>query len=99
MSDINPDDLIVINNDGAKRFEVTIGDDIAFADYMLAGTNIIFTHTEVPPAFEGQGVGSKLARTALDYAKDKNLKVQALCPFIAAYVERHPEYQSITWGY
>lgn len=96
---INPDDLTVVNNAQARRFEVRVGDQLAFSEYMLAGSNIIFTHTEVPPALEGQGVGSRLARAALDHARDNALKVQALCPFIKGYVDRHPEYQAITWGY
>lgn len=99
MSDFNADDLNVVNNPDAKRFEVSVGGYLAFAEYMMAGNNIIFTHTEVPPAFEGKGVGSKLAKAALDHAKENDLRVQALCPFIAGYVNRHPEYHAITWGY
>lgn len=96
---INVDQLEVKNNPEKKRFEVVVGDKIAVAEYMIAGRNIIFTHTEVPPQFEGMGVANKMAYVALEYAKAEGYKVQALCPFIAAYVAQHPEYQSITWGY
>jgi hypothetical protein len=89
----------VIHNRDAKRFEVQLGDQLAIADYQRAGKNIIFTHTEVPKAFEGRGIAGRMARTALDYAKEQNLKVQAVCPYMSAYIRKHPEYQPITWGY
>ncbi len=84
----------------ANRFEVTLGDAaIAILEYQIAGKNIIFTHTEVPVEYEGQGIAGKLAHVALEYAKNEGYKVQALCPYVAAYVRQHPEYHSITWGY
>jgi predicted GNAT family acetyltransferase len=52
---------------------------------------IVFTHTIVPKAIEGRGVASKLIRAALDSARDQGLKVVAQCPFVAAYMQRHPE--------
>lgn len=84
----------VVHNPEQKRFELPIGDHLALVEYIPAGTNIVFTHTEVPPALEGQGVGSRLAKHALDYAVENGLKIQPLCPFIAAYIRRHPEYQA-----
>lgn len=92
-------DVSVQHNPEEHRFEVSVGDDIAMVEYQRAGQNIIFTHTEVPPAFEGQGIASKMAYEALEYAKNEGLKVQALCPFVNKYVSEHPEYHSITWGY
>lgn len=92
-------EIEVQHNADAKRFEVRLADAIAMVEYMRAGNNIIFTHTEVPPAFEGLGIASKMARVALDYARDNGLKVQPLCPFIKGYIERHPEYKAISWGY
>lgn len=96
---IDPNQLEVSNNPEEKRFEVLLDDKIAMVEYMIAGQNIIFTHTEVPPEFEGLGIAGKMAYVALEYAKAKGYKVQALCPYIASYVAKHPEYQSITWGY
>ncbi|MCU0514606.1 MAG: N-acetyltransferase [Anaerolineae bacterium] len=87
----------VIHNADQKRFEIRIGPELAIAEYMLAGRNIIFTHTEVPPALEGQGLGNRLAKFALDYAVAQGYKIQPLCPFIAAYVRRHEEYQPHVW--
>ena len=95
---LNLDDLTVNNNAQENRFEIDLGDGVAILEYMIAGTNIIYSHTEVPVAYEGQGLASKLAHHAMEYAKTNGLKVQALCPYVAGYVQRHPEYKSITWG-
>jgi uncharacterized protein len=90
----------VVHNPEAKRFEIALGDNkLGMVEYMRAGGNIIFTHTEVPEEFEGQGIANQLAFVALEYAKTEGFKVQAVCPFIALYVKKHKEYQSITWGY
>lgn len=85
----------VVNNEEKKRFEVKINGYLAVCEYIKLKTKIIFTHTEVPPALEGQGIGSMLAKTALDYARANELKVQPLCPYIAAYMKKHPEYQDL----
>lgn len=95
--DFNMDDLEVKQNTEKKRFEVQVGEHIAFLEYMPAGKNIIYPHTEVPSELEGHGIGNKLAHHAMEYAKENGFKVQALCPFVAAYVRKHPEYQDITW--
>lgn len=87
----------VIENEAAKRFEIHIGEHVAFVDYMKAGSNIIYSHTDVPPALEGNGVGSKLAKHVLDYAVANGYKVQPLCPFIARYVREHEEYKPHVW--
>jgi len=94
---IDIEKLEVRQNEEEKRFEIKLGHQMAFVEYMLAGPNIIFTHTEVPVAFEGQGVGNKLAKYVLDFAVEKGYKIQPLCPFINAYVKRHPEYQPHVW--
>lgn len=62
---------------------------------MISGEKIIFTHTEVPKALEGTGLGSMLAKAALNYAKDHQLKVMPLCPFMAGYIKRHPEWKEL----
>ena len=67
----------------------------ATAAYQIEGDTIVFTHTLVPKAIEGRGVASKLIRAALDSARDAGLKVVAQCPFVAAYIERHPEYRGL----
>ena len=66
-----------------------------FVEYAHRGGRIVLTHTEVDDAFEGQGVGSALARGALDRARSAGEPVVVECPFIKDYIERHPEYQDL----
>lgn len=93
-------DVVVTNNDSASRYEAHVDGLLAgFADYRLKDDAILFTHTEVDPTFEGQGVGGALARFALDDVRtDGTRKVVPLCPFIKAWLERHPDYQSLVAG-
>jgi predicted GNAT family acetyltransferase len=90
---IKPED--VRNNEAENRFEVELNGQLAQTKYIRRGQKILFTHTEVPPALEGQGVGNALARASLDYAKREGLRVVPLCPFVAAFIKRHKEYQSL----
>jgi predicted GNAT family acetyltransferase len=84
---------VITDNPQQQRFEVRLGEDLAAqAQYNLQGDTIVFTHTEVDPRHEGQGLGSKLAQYALENARERKLKVQAQCKFIAAYIERHPSF-------
>jgi predicted GNAT family acetyltransferase len=88
----------VIHNEAESRFEIKLGDELAVTQYRRHGSKIIFTHTEVPPSMEGKGIGNLLARTGLDYARKENLRVVPRCEFIAAFIERHPEYQDLVDG-
>jgi uncharacterized protein len=86
----------VHDNADGHRFETRFADgSIAFAEYRIEGDRIIFPHTVVPPAHEGQGVASQLARTALAAARERGLKVVPVCPFFAAYIARHAETQDL----
>lgn len=93
------DALTVVNNEAEKRFEVVVDGETAVLEYIRAGGNITYTHTEVPPSLEGQGIGGKLARHALDFARDNGLKVIPICPFVTSYLRRHPEYHPLVFGY
>ena len=64
-------------------------------EYHRSGDRMVFLHTEVPPHHEGQGIGSKLAEAGLEYALENKLTVVPRCPFIAEYVQKHPEYADI----
>jgi predicted GNAT family acetyltransferase len=90
----------VTRNDEARRYEARIDGGLAgFAEYQLTDELVVFTHTEVDPAFEGQGVGSTIARGALDDVRDAGArKVLPLCPFIAGWIARHPDYQPLVYG-
>lgn len=85
----------VVNNEAAGRFEVRLGDDVAYAEYRILANGILFPHTEVPSAFEGKGVGSALVTTALAWARARGALVMPTCPFFAAYIKRHPEQHDI----
>ena len=90
-------DISVTDNRSLHRYEATVDGAVAgFAAYRLGSDTIVFTHTEVTPAFEDQGIGSALARGALDDVRRRgDRRVVALCPFIAAWIARHPGYQDL----
>ena len=92
---MQPNEFNVIHNTEQKRFEVQLDEQIAELTYHLNGNIIIFTHTGVPSAWEGRGIGSLLAKTGLEYAKKNDLKVQTLCWFVDGYIQRHTEYQNL----
>lgn len=85
----------VVMNEEAHRFEAELEGETAFAEYRLVNNGIILPHTVVPEAFEGRGVASQLAKAALGYARDHGLKVIPLCPFMAGYIAKHPEWHDI----
>ncbi len=85
----------VTDNAAEQRFELRAGDHVAVACYRLAPGIITFTHTEVPAALSGQGIGSKLARGALDQVRARGLKIVPQCPFIAAFVAKNAEFADL----
>ena len=90
----------VSRNDSSRRCEARVDGVLAgFAEYQLTDDLVIFTHTEVDPAYEGQGVGSAIARFALDDVGDQGTRrVLPLCPFIKAWIGKHPEYIPLVYG-
>lgn len=89
------EELTVQHNRDRSRFEIQIGEHLAELDYTLQDGVITFTHTGVPPALEGKGLGSKLARAGLEYARVNGLKVVSTCWFINGYLDRNLEYQDL----
>jgi uncharacterized protein len=87
--------LMVSDNPAMHRFEMTSGDAVAYVEYQRLGDRIVLTHTEVPEAMSGQGVGSKLVAGVLDKTRPEGAKVVARCEFVAAFMKRHPGYQSL----
>ena len=81
----------VQDNKVESRFELRVADETAIAAYEREGGVIRFTHTVVPEAIEGQGVGSRLIAAALAASRAERLKVVPQCPFVAAYIAKHPE--------
>ncbi|QGN56716.1 GNAT family N-acetyltransferase [Nostocoides sp. HKS02] len=89
-------DISVINSPARHRYEARIDGVLAgVALYREERDAVVFTHTEVMPAFEGHGVGGVLARGALDDVRHRGRRVVALCPFIAAWIAKHPRYQDL----
>jgi len=86
---------MVRNNEDAQRYELEAAGALAFAAYQLRGDVVAFTHTEVPAALEGQGIASRLIKGALADVRQRGRKVLALCPFVAGYIDRHPEEQDL----
>lgn len=94
------DDVVVTNNRDEHRYEARVGEVLAgVAEYQLTHELIVFTHTEVDESFEGRGVGSALAKFALDEVRDAGeLKVMPLCPFIKGWIARHRDYIPLVYG-
>ena len=92
---------IVIDNPIQHRFELPIvgsQGEIAAAYYRVEDEQVILTHTEVPQAFSGQGVGSELARGVFELIRATGCKAVLRCPFMGAYYARHPDYADIVVG-
>jgi predicted GNAT family acetyltransferase len=82
----------VIHNEADQRFEIRLDDGtIAFADYRPLQGKVMFPHTLVPPHHEGQGLGSAIAKSSLDWARAQGLQVIPACTFYASYMKRHAE--------
>jgi hypothetical protein len=90
---------VEVRDDPAKRqFEAFVDGRLAgYTAYELTDDGILILHTEVDDAFEGQGIGSSLVRQMLDLLRaDDDTKVTVLCPFVNAWLRRHPDYQDLT---
>src|SRR4051812_26321894 len=82
----------VRDNAELHRFEIVVGDVVAgFAEYHDHAGRRTFTHTVIDDAYEGQGLGSILVRSALDAARERGLEVIPVCPFVRSYIARHPD--------
>src|SRR5262245_29865265 len=84
-----------------RRYELTIDGDVAgYMEYRdVSGGRRILTHTEVLPAYEGRGLGGKLARHALEDARGANRPTTVKCPFVRSWLERHDEYDDLLAGH
>ncbi|MEV0532962.1 GNAT family N-acetyltransferase [Kitasatospora sp. NPDC050463] len=90
--------VTVRDAEAESRFEARVDDALAgFAEYIRSDQLVVYPHTVVEPAFEGQGIGGALARAALDDARERGLAVLATCPFIKAWMLRHPEYTDLAY--
>jgi predicted GNAT family acetyltransferase len=92
---MNSEEDKIINNEAAGRFDLEIEGQRASIYYERHPDNITFLRTYVHPELSGKGVGSRLAKAALDYAREEGLGVVPYCRFVSAYIRRHPEYQEL----
>jgi uncharacterized protein len=93
---IDLEKLNVTHNPAENRFEVWIEGQLSKLDYMEDDNTIVMTHVGVYPGHRGQGVAGKLTEVALEYAKEKSLRVIPMCPYIATYIRRNPQYMELT---
>jgi len=82
-------------NEKENRFELQLPEGLALIDFEMNGNIMSILHTEVPKELEGKGVGSDLAKFALEYARKEQLKVKNYCRFVQVFLRRHPEYQDV----
>lgn len=81
-----------------SRYEATVAGELAgWAEYTTTPEMLVFTHTEVLATFEGKGVGSALARHALDDVRCRGLRALAVCPFVLGWIQRHPKYADLEY--
>ena len=85
----------ITHNERANRFETTINGKTGYISYQDQGERLVYDHTIVPSELGGQGVGSALVKHALNYAEAENKKVVPQCSFVAAYINKHPDYQHL----
>ena len=88
----------VADNPAEQRYEIAVdGTVMGFAAYQRTAELVVFTHTEIDPAAEGQGLGGKLVRAALDDVRGQGLRVLPVCPFVQEWIRRHPDYQDLDY--
>ncbi len=85
----------VTHNEERHRFEAGSFPELAMVNYRLRDQTVDLTHTEVPGAYQGQGLAGKLAKAALDWARTQGYKVVPSCSYIRGYIDKHPEYADL----
>jgi predicted GNAT family acetyltransferase len=85
----------ISNNTEESQYEAAVEGRKALAAYVREGEKVTFTHTEVPAELEGRGIASKLVTAALEDCRRHNLRVVPQCAYVAAWIERHPEYKDL----
>jgi len=89
------ENLIVHKNENHKRFELNVNGPLAFIDYKESPEHIALTHTEVEPELQGTGASTAVVEKTLMYIKETGKKLLPFCPFVFAYIKRHPEWKTI----
>jgi len=89
------DTLPVTNNEKQRQFKIHADGEVAILTYRFYKHDITLMHTEVPDRLTGKGIASALAHHALEWAKEQHKQVMVYCPFVAAYLKRHPGYNEL----
>lgn len=85
-----------INNQSARQYELRLGDSTALVEYVKTRNGeMVLTHTEVPALYESQGIASELVENVLEDIRKNNMQVVPICPFIARYIHKHPQWKSL----
>src|SRR5579863_4361090 len=85
----------VIDNPARSRYELALDGGVAFVDYQRAGNLRVLTHSEVPPALRGRGIGAELVAGALRLAREQGVRVKPRCSYVAQFIEQHPQYHDL----
>lgn len=89
-------DIQIADQPEQDRYVVSLnGEVIGRADYVRRGDVVVIPHTQVNPAHGGQGLGGQLVCFALDDIRSRGLRVEPACPFVSAYLAKHPEYNDL----
>jgi uncharacterized protein len=88
-------DLSITNNTTNQRFETEVEGEKAFIEYRYKGDTIALMHTLVPPPLEGRGIAGALAKWALEWVKEHRVPLLVYCPYVTAWMKRHPEYDGL----
>lgn len=94
--EIDLEKLEVIQNEAEDRFETWIDNQLSKLDYLQDGNTMVMTHVGVHPEHRGRGVAGKLTQVALEFAREKSFRVIPMCPYIATYIRRNPQYEDLT---
>lgn len=98
MTQDSTDEPQVRDDQEAQRYEITrAGEVLGFAAYRRAGPLVVFTHTQIDPGHEGEGLGGLLVRSALDDVRAHERSVLPICPFVKGWLERHDAYQDLVY--
>ncbi len=87
--------LNIVRREDASRFETEVDGKLSVIDYRIEGRLLVLPHVGVPPALEGRGIAAALTRAAVDWARQQSLTVVPICPYVAAWLKRHPEYNDL----
>ena len=85
----------LIDNQEGKQYEMQAEDQVIRIEYIKAQDKIYLTHTEVPQSIEGKGYGSQIIKMALEDIEEKELTLIPMCPFVAGYIKKHPEWKKL----